>query len=509
MRKSRSENAVLNIFWGYLSQIGILVLSFIGRRIFLSFLSVDYLGINGLYSNILTVLSLAELGLDAALVYSLYKPVAEGNLPLVKSMLKYFRKIYIILATCIFIIGIALIPFLQFIIESDLNSRDLIFYYLIFLVNTIASYFVAHKVAFLSACQEQRVQKLVTVSANFILQIAYIAVLLIWKNYYSYIIATALSTIISNIVLNVICNRIHPDLKEKTTEVAFDKAPIKRQIASAFTYKLGAVAINNTDNILISTLVSTAAVGFYYNYYTVITAIQGFIAIISTTLIGGIGNLGVSGEKSRQYEIFSFTLLFYHYVAAVGLVGFSLLFNDVITIWLGTDYLLDTSTVFVIALNFYLTNAVTPIWMYREANGLFERVKFLMLIRATINLILSIVLGVLWGTFGILIATVISLLLTSFWYEPSILFKTVFNKNVSQYWKKQIKYFVATSISLLTSFLIISSMPSGIGFLIVKSIIIFAIVSLCFLVVSYRADEVNILKSIIMNVVGRKGKAVS
>ena len=489
MSNSRSKNLILNIVFGYVAQVGILILSFVGRKIFLSFLSVDYLGINGLYSNILTVLSLAELGLDTAVLYSLYKPVANNDTALINSLLKYFKKIYFILAIGIFAVGIVLIPFLKLIIKSNLNDMDVIAFYLLFLVNTVASYFVAHKVAFLSACQEQRIQKLVTLSSNFILQVMYIIVLVLWKNYYVYVLAMVVTTIINNLILNFICNKIHPTLKEKTDPVRFEIAPIKRRIYATFVYKIGAVAINNTDNILISVLVSTAAVGFYSNYYALINAFQGFIAIISTSLISGIGNLSTQDNGKRQYEIFNIALLFYHFVAALGLVGFSLIFNDVITIWLGAEFLFDNETVFIIAFNFYITTAVTPIWMYREANGLFEQVRYLMLIRATINIVLSIILGKFFGTFGILLATAISLFLTSFWREPIILFRNVFKIPVIEYWKRQIKYFLTTLIGLVLSFLFIRNIPFGLAATCIKVGVIVGVVSVLFLFSLHKEQE--------------------
>ena len=133
MTASRKKNVFLNVFFGYAAQIGIILLSFVGRKIFLNYLSVDYLGINGLYSNILTILSLPELGLDSAVVFFLYKPVAEGNMPMIKAYVNYFKKVYFILAICIFGVGICLVPFLQFIVKSDLNTLDLKIYYILFL----------------------------------------------------------------------------------------------------------------------------------------------------------------------------------------------------------------------------------------------------------------------------------------------------------------------------------------------------------------------------------------
>ena len=487
----------MNIFFGHLAQFGILILSFVGRRIFLQYLSIDYLGINGLYSNILTVLSLPELGLDAAVVYSLYKPVAEDNKPLIYSLLRYFRKVYAMLAFVIFAIGITVIPLLKYIINSNLPHNDLVIYYVLFLTNTVISYFVAHKVALLSAYQEQRVHKMATLLSNMILQVLHIIVLIIWGNYYVYISATVVTTIISNIILGVICKKIHKDVFVKQKHVDFDKKPIIKRILSTFLYKIGAVAINSTDNILMSILISTAAVGLYSNYYVVIAAIQGFIAIITTSLISGVGNLGATGNVKRQHEIFKLMVLFYHFIAALGGTGFSLLFNDFITIWLGKEYLFSQVTVFAIALNFYLTTAVSPVWMYREANGLFENVKYLMIIRAGLNIVLSVLFGKLWGEFGILLATAVSLMATNFWYEPRILFKNVFGTSSGGYWFTQLKYFIISGIGFVLSWPIINKQSVGILDFTLNVIIIIFIVFILFFVSSFKSDEANTAISIL------------
>lgn len=498
MSKSRSQNTILNIFFGYAAQLGTIVLSFIGRRIFLQYLSVDYLGINGLYSNILTVLSLAELGLDTAVVYSLYKPVADGNEALINSLLAYFKRIYFALAGIIFLIGTALVPFLHFLIKSELNRQDLIYYYLIFLANTVASYFVAHKVALLCAYQEQRVQKLVVLSSNLVLQILHIIVLVVWKNYYLYVLATLLTTIISNLALGCVCDKIHPNIKKKLPPVDFDKKPIREKVYSTLIYKVGAVAVTNTDNILISVLVSTAAVGLYSNYYVVYGSIQGFIAIITTSLISSLGNLGVSGDKKRQYEIFNFALMFYHFTAALGLIGFSALLNDVVELWLGAEYLFDWPTVFIIALNFYISNAISPVWMYREANGLFEQVRYLMLARAAVNIILSVLLGMIWGTFGILLATAISLAVTNFWYEPRILFKKVFDLSVREYWRMQGRYFLMTLLAMAVCYGAIGMLPRAatLPLILIKTLLIILLTTGIFFVFVHRKPEYGEIKTL-------------
>ena len=490
-QKSRTQNVMLNIVFGYVAQVGIFVLSFIGRRIFLNYLSPDYLGINGLYSNILTLLSLAELGLDTAVVYSLYKPVADNDTILIRSLLRFYKKVYFGLAGVILIIGLALIPFLGNIVKSTLDGHELVIYYIVFLGNTVASYFVAHKSALLSACQEQRVQKMVSLSATFLLQIVYIIVLIVTHSYMTYVISMFCVTIISNWILSITCSRIHTEIFAEKEIVTFEKKPIIERVISTFLYKMGAVLVNSTDNILISVLVNTTAVGFYSNYYTVINAVQGFIAILTTSLVSSIGNYAATNKKNRQKGLFFLLLLFYHTIAAIGLIGFSLLLNDVITIWLGSQYLFDTGTVFVISFNFYISTAISPVWMFREANGLFNKVKYILLIRALINIVLSILWGRLYGVCGIFMATAVSLLVTNFWYEPQILFKEVMNEKTIIYWVKQIKYFMTTMVAYTISYFIVSQCKGGILFLILKILIIFTVTVCLFFVTNLHTIEVK------------------
>ncbi len=493
--KSRSQNAKINILVGYVTQIGICLLSFIGRRVFLQFLSADYLGINGLYSNIITVLSLAELGLDTAVLYSLYKPVAEHDTKLIKSLLFFFKRLYFVLAILIFIIGAALIPLLKIIIKTDIDETSLIIYYLLFLVNTVSSYFVAHKVALLSAFQEQRIYKMVTLGTNFLLQILYIIVLIIFKNYYAYVSATVCTTIITNIILGIITERLHPEVFNEKELVPIDKKPIVERMKATFLYKIGVVLINSTDNILISMLVGTTAVGFYSNYYTVVYAVSGFLTIITTSVISGIGNFAAQESKRQQKELFEMLLLFYHFVAAVGFIGFDLLLNNFITIWIGEKYLLNGKIVFVIALNFYLANAISPVWMLREANGLFGEVRFLILIRAVLNIVFSIILGLRTGVEGILIATAISLLMTNFWFEPRLLSRKLFDCSSWGYWAKQMKYALITAICFLISSYTIRLVGDDLVGMVVKAILIVGITSLLFLIMNIKSNEFKKIKT--------------
>lgn len=496
-KNTRTKNVMLNIAFGNIAQIGIFALSFVGRRIFLNYLSADYLGVNGLYSNILTILSLAELGLDTAVVYSLYKPVAENDTVLIRSLMFYFRKIYYILALVIFSMGIMIIPFLDIIVNSNLSRKDLILYYVIFLINTVASYFIAHKVALLSACQEQRIHKLITLASTLLLQIVYIGVLRITRSYLAYIVAMLLVTIATNIILSISCAKIHADIFGGKDIISFDKKPIIERVKATLLYKIGAVLINSTDNILISVLVSTIAVGFYSNYYTVINAVQGFIAIVTTSLISGVGNYAATKSKKGQKELFYFMLLFYQMIASISFIGFSLLFNNLITIWLGDEYLFDQATVYIISANFYLATAVSPVWMFREANGLFDQVKYLLLVRAGLNIIFSVLFGKMWRVFGIFLATAFSLVITNLWYEPKILFNVVLQENTENYWRKQGKYFVSMIGSFVVCYLIVGVLGDGFISLVIKALIVVGVTSGIFIVTNLKTEEFTRIRNMI------------
>lgn len=494
MTNSRSKNLFLNVTVGYVVQICILALSFIGRSIFIRFLSADYLGINGLYSNILSVLALAELGLGNVMQFFLYKPVGQGDQEKTVALFKYFKKLYLAIAGIVLAAGLLLIPSLRYIVNSELPQDELIIYYILFLLNSVVTYFAAPHIALLAANQDNRLQKMITLFTTLILQLAHIVVLLIWKNYIIYVTVTLVSTVLNTLILSASCNKRYPYLRKEAETDVSEKREVIKSVKATFVYKVGSVIINNTTNILISIIISTAAVGLYSNYYLIVNGIQAFIAIITASLISGVGNLSTQGNRKRMYAVFNTMLLFYNFIAAVGGIAFWLLFNDVITVWLGKEYLMDSLSVFAISLNFYLTNAISPIWMYRESNGLFNKVKYLMIFMAVCNIIFALILGRIIGVAGILLAPVLARIVTQVWYEPHILFNTVFQISQSKYWQVMAKHIALTLVSALLCWAATNFLPHSFMFVIVKGLLIVAICAVVFLLGNYKSDEFDEIK---------------
>jgi len=486
---SRSKNVGINVAAGLLAQILLLLLSFIGRTVFLKYLSVDYLGVNGIYSQILTVLSLAELGLGNVMAYSLYQPIAEGDEGRIRSLLGAFKRLYLIIAAVIMGIGLALVPFLKYIIQSKLGQRELIIYYLIFLLSTSASYLAAHKSACIKAHQEVYVTKKIDIISSLIIHALQIVLIVAFRNYTLYLSTLVLNALLNNFLVSRAVKKRYPRLLGKGEKVPLPERMISDNIRATFLYKIGITALTKTDNILISAMIGTAWVGYYSNYYMVVRAVQAYIDIIISSLMPSIGNLNTEGNREKSLGIFFAMLLFFHWCAAYGGISLYLLFGDLIPLWLGPEYLLTSDTVLAIAFNFYIVNIVSPVWMFRETLGMFTRVKYLMLEAAALNIAFSIVLGKLFGIAGILFATALSRILTHIWYEPRILFGEKLGGGLWRYWRTQFKYMGLTAVSFALCYLISLYLPHTFLSMVAKGFIFMAVTLAVFAVGSYRSEE--------------------
>ncbi|WP_209876919.1 lipopolysaccharide biosynthesis protein [Paenibacillus silagei] len=484
------------MIFGIGSQLIILIMSFIGRSVFIKFLGAEFLGVNGLYNNILTVLSLAELGIGNVMIYSLYKPLSNNDRFTIRVLLNYYKKIYRIVALAVLIIGLLLIPFLNIIVNSDISNSNLILYYVLFLMNSVASYFSVYKAILINADQKIYIVKGLQTAVIIVKEILQIVILLFTKSYILYLFIMIASTILNNIFISVKANNLYPfiKIKEKIRHEEFGKKEIKNNLKSTFLYKIGVVIMNNTDNILISIIIGTVYVGYYSNYSLLVTAITTFIGVLIQALFSSIGNFNADGEMQKSYKLFNVLLLVFHWIAACCSICFLLVFNDFITVWVGDNYILGTNVVIVIVINFYIQNIINPVWMYRETMGLFNEIKYIMLVASLLNLVLSVILGVYWGLSGILVSTAISRIFTVVWYEPNVLFKSKFGRKVSDYWIRQTKYFIITIVTSLLSLILLKDIPISLLGILLKILCGSIFMSSAFLIVNYKKEEFLVLR---------------
>lgn len=433
MENSRTKKSLRNIFMGFINQFSTLILGFISRSIFIKFLGMEFLGINGLFSDVLNMLSMADLGFNTAMIYSFYKPIAKNDVKKISALINFYKRIYNIIAISVAILGLLIVPFLDLIVRTRNEIPLLKVYYLFALAGVVISYLFVYKTSIIIADQKNYVVSKITVIINFVKTIFQITVLIIFKNYIVYLVINLIFNFLNNYIASKKAEKMYPYIKEKNELKKSDKKEIFENIKSIFLYKVSSIILTSTDNILISILVGTVFVGYYSNYLMVGNKVLSIIQIIFGALTASIGNVIVKEKREKRYEIFQAIQSISFIICGIIVTSFALLINDLISIWIGKEFIFDIRIVLAIVFNIYLACVLQPLWTYREATGLYIKTKYIMCIASIINIALSILLGKIWGIAGILMASVISRLLTYFWYEPMLLFKEYFFKPVWRY----------------------------------------------------------------------------
>jgi O-antigen/teichoic acid export membrane protein len=497
---SRVKNTVRNSIVGLISYGAITVISLISRTVFIHELGIEYLGVSGLYSNVLAVLSLSDLGINTVMVYTLYKPVAANDEYRINSLIHYYRKLYLIVAAVLFSLGLACIPLLPYIIkETTLSHHELVLYYELILTNTVCSYIAITKPTLIRADQKVSIIQAVHAATSILMHVIQIMILKKYHNYTIYLCVPIFTTLLNNVILTAIADKKYPYLKKGSYGKVGNQLSneIVGNLRATFLYKLGSTILNSTDYILISALLGTIMAGYYDNYYTVVYLINNIIMIIINSMSASIGNYYATKEASEKKQLF--LVLVFGFTAVAGFVSacYLAIFNDFLSVWIGSEYLLDNS--FLIALTF--TQAVTivynSLWVTVESAGLFKSVRFVVFIAAVVNLGLSIFFGKLWGISGIIASTGIARIVTLSWYEPKILYEKVFHSPIIDYWKEKSKLIVAYLIPACFGLWLNSYETNNIIMIIVKVVACAMVVIFSFSIILRKSQEYEQLRAIL------------
>ncbi len=487
---SRIKNSLINLTGAIINQVTLILLTFISRTIFIKVLGVEYLGLSGLYTNIITIFSLAELGLSTSILYLLYKPVAENNQEKLNSLIKFFSQIYKYIIIVILIGSLILMPFLPFIIKTTISSQECLIYYLLFVVDTVFSYLFMYKILLLNADQRNYIVTNTSTIIIIIKSILQIFLLLYYKSYTLYLIIQIISTLSNNLILSFIANKKYPFLKDKSQELTItEKKEVKKNIESQFIYKFSNVLLNGTDYILISILVSTECVGYYSNYNVIVATVNTIITLLFTALMGSLGNFIAKENKEKMTAMFKIFNFIGNYLGTICSVLLLFLLNDFITLWLGNSFILDTNVLLIIVGNFYLQTVLQPINSFRNTTGLFNETKYIMPVAAALNILLSIIFGLWWGLFGILFASFIARFVTVFWFEPKVLFKKFKDYNLQKYFFNQTTEFVILIVIVFIINFISKNLTLTWFYFILKALIIFLIANVIILILNFRKKE--------------------
>lgn len=449
MNNSRTKNVAKNAWWALVTQILSIILSFISRTIFIYILGVEYLGINGLFTNILMLLSFAELGIGNAIIYSMYKPLAINDEEKIKSLMALYAKAYRLIGIIVFISGLIVIPFMDIIIkEIPSIKEDIIHIYLLFLINTTVSYFFVYKKSIIIADQKNYIVSLYQQLFLIIQVILQIIFLVLTHEYMLFLMIQIICTILNNIVTARKADKMYPYLNDKNvTELdRNERQGIFKNVKALFLYKLASVTLSGTDNIIISAIIGVTAVGLSSNYLLVITAFTTISNQIMNAFTASVGNLNAIGDTANKERVFNRMFFISSWLHGFLSIGLLIFLNQFIDIWLGSEYILSKNVVFALILHFYILNMHIPVFTYRTTMGLFVQGKWAPMLGAIINIVLSLWLGRLYGLFGIFIATSIARFFTTGIVDPYLVYKRGFNKNPLDY---HYKYFLLTGFFLI------------------------------------------------------------
>jgi len=408
----RTQIVLKNSYWGIISQLVILLIGFISRKIFLDTLGPSYLGLNGLFSNIISLLSLAELGISSAIIYYLYKPLLEKNQEEITQLMNFYKSSYRIIASIIATLGLLFLPFIEIIVKDSpftLIYLNLIF--LLFLVEAVTSYFFSYKRSIIFADQKNYIIIKYDTLFRVLTEIINIIVLIHTQNFIFYLIIRILVKLINNYVIAVIADEKYPYINNKEKLDKHKKRNIFKNIKYIMINKLSWTITSSTDNIIISSFINLNTVGLMANYNMIILAVQNLVLQILNSSQASVGDLLVKDSKANILMILNRMTFFSFFVGSFCGVSLYVLINPFITLWIGSNYLLNEYIVGILVLNFFLLLLRTPLWQMIGASGLFKQDKDIAILGTVINLLISLILVKVIGLFGVLLGTLISLII--------------------------------------------------------------------------------------------------
>lgn len=413
MENSRTKNVSYTAIAGTFRSILGLIVAFVSRTAFIYFLGAEYLSLNGLFSNILSILSLAELGIGSAITFYLYKPIAERDNEKIKSLLNFYKKSYMFVGTFIIIIGFCIVPFLRYLVKFESNlDVNLYVIYILFLLNSGCSYFAnAYKQSFLQA--NQMGYKIENVNSWFLVINCIMDVFVLWicKNFIVYLCSRLILVIAKNLYIGYRVDMLFPFIKEKAIPLQKKEYSLFfKDMYNVLIFNLGDRLLNATDNIIISAILGTIYVGYYSNYFMIITQVKTFYSLLINSFRAGVGNV-IASDYEKKYNLYKEISLLNQIISIIATVGMFQIFNSVINIWIGNvdpNYILSQEVVTMVCLAFYYDMSTGIINLFREGAGGFKTGRYTALITGGVNIALSILLAQKYELLGVFLATVLS-----------------------------------------------------------------------------------------------------
>ncbi|MGB3159839.1 MAG: oligosaccharide flippase family protein [Carnobacterium sp.] len=503
----RTANSMKNVAVVLIGQVLNILLSFGARIVFVRILNAEYLGVNGLFTDVLSILSLAELGFGSAVIYGLYKPLATKDEKKIKALMNFYAHSYKVIGLIVLVLGLGLLPFLSIIIKDSPAIPNLNSIYLLYLANSVVTYFYAYKRSLIIADQKNYIVTFYKSGFLFLATIAQIIILISTKDFILYLLIRIVFSMIENLFVAHKANKIYPFLKEKNKERLgiSDRKIIFKNIKALMYHRIGSVVVEGTDNILISSIVGLVWVGLYSNYSLVIGAINSIVNQLFESVTASVGNLNAVESEEKSFDIYKVMLFINFWIFGFCSISLWILLNPFITLWLGSQFVMNKWIVVLIVINFYVKGLRKTTLVFKDAYGLFWNDRYKPIAEATVNLIVSLILARYFGIAGILMGTFISSVSTVVWIEPFVLYKNGFKISVIDYFKRYMGYGLATlSVAFLTTLINSIVLENSLSSFIIKVLICAIVPNVLFFLIFNRTSEFKYILEVIKLFVKRK-----
>lgn len=505
MSKSRTKNSISNSLFGIMSYFITFIFAFISRKVFSVSLGSEFLGLNSFFSNIVSMLTITELGLSTAIIFFLYAPISKNDQKKIKAYIFFTKKLYMVIAAIISIIGIILTIFLDVFAETTLNMNTVRIYFLLYLASTVATYFYAYKKSILYADQKNRIVAIVHTVSKIAFETTQMIVIYLTKSYYFYLILLIISNFLENYVCSKYVDKYYPYLKNKENDdlSKLEKKDLYIKTKNLFIQNISSFIVTSTDNILISTFINVTTVGIYSNYVLLTSTLKTVFSQIFSAFTTSFGNLAVTESKEKSYIVFKNAYFFSFWFSSITCIMYLLLIQPFIALWMGDSYLFNYTVPILLSISYYVINMNVPAISVQNALGLHHVDKNIMMLQALFNLVLSILFVNFIGIQGIILGTIISTLLFPTLSKPYVIYKYVFEKKVAFYYFEWIKQAIVMSLTFVISYMIVSKIVISNLFVsfVVKAFLSFIIPNMIYIILFRKKEEFNYFKTLIFRII--------
>ena len=432
MKIERTKNAGRNIFFGMLQRFYSMIIPFLLRSVVIYFMGIQYLGLNSIFSSVISMLSLAELGVGSAMVYSMYQPIIDDDTETICALMNLYRKYYRIIGLVIGTVGLILLPFIPHIVRDDVpGDLNIYLLYLFYLGETVLSYWLfAYKHSLLHAYQRKDVISKVSLLVSVVKNLLQYLVLLFFRNYYLYIAISLISQIAQNVFTAYVTDRLYPGYHPRGTLSREKVNEINRRIRDLFTSMVSGKVVYSSDSIVISAFLGLSVLAVYQNYFYILTALIALMQIIYSACMAGIGNSIIVESKEKNYNDLKKMTFLIVWITGVCTCSLLCLYQPFMRIWMNHDenLILGMGEVICLCVYYYVFQINRVINTYKDSAGIWHKDRFRPLTNAVVNLLLNLILVQFWGLYGVLLSTVIAFLAVEIPWLIYNLFTTIFEK---------------------------------------------------------------------------------